>query len=86
MSYSCMDTYIHALFNLQVPLKLPLRLTWRAGPDTPFEMSGYVQSVMVQGTVYVEGVDAKDCIVMAYDTGSGKWTQLPPYTEHGALQ
>ena len=40
---------------LQVPLEFPLQLSWRRGPDMPFWMSGYVQSVVVEGTVYVGG-------------------------------
>ena len=44
-------------------------------------MSNYIQSVMVQGTVFVGGgwVDG-DSIVMEYDTCSGKWGMLPPYS------
>ena len=69
---------------LQVPLKLPLKLSWRCGPDMPFVMSGYVQSVVVEGTVYVGGGNAgdgsgNDYIVMTYDISKGKWATLPPY-------
>ena len=52
----------------------------------PFQMSGYVQSVMVQGKVYVGGGDADVVdhlnfyVVMAYDISSRKWATLPPYT------
>ena len=47
-------------------------------------MSGYVQSVVVQGTVYIGGGYAgrgsgKNYIIMAFDITSGKWTTLPPY-------
>ena len=50
----------------------------------PFAMSDYVQSVVVQGKVYVGGGEPKyandDCyIVMEYDIRSGKWAKLPPY-------
>ena len=43
-----------------------------------------MQSVIVQGTVYIGGGDAglgspNDYIVMAYETSSGKWATLPPY-------
>ena len=43
-----------------------------------------MQSVIVQGTVYVGGgiagyVSPNNYIVMAYDTTSGKWATLPPY-------
>ena len=49
-----------------------------------FGMSGYVQSVEVQGRVYVGGgiagtMRTDNYIVMEYDTSSGKWTKLPPY-------
>ena len=50
----------------------------------PFEMSDYVQSVVVEGTVYVGGGHAgpgsdNNYIVMAYDISSWKWDTLPPY-------
>ena len=69
---------------LQVPLKLPLKLSWRCGPDMPFGMSYYVQSVVVEGTVYVGGGNAglgsyNNYIVMTYDISTGKWATLPPY-------
>ena len=69
---------------LQVPLKLPLKLSWRRGPDMPFVMSGYVQSVVVKGKVYVGGgsVDFgsyNDYIVMTYDISTGKWATLQQY-------
>ena len=51
----------------------------------PFGMAGYVQSVMVQGKLYVGGGDAgrggDDYTVMEYDTRSGKWATLPPSQE-----
>ena len=69
---------------LQVPLKLPLKLSWRRCPDMPFGMHGYVQSVVVEGTVYVGGGYAghgsdNNYIVMTYDISTGKWATLPPY-------
>ena len=50
----------------------------------PFGMTGYVQSVVVQGRVYVGGGRAgygsdDHNIVMEYDISSGKWAKLPPY-------
>ena len=49
----------------------------------PFGMGGYVQSVLVEGTVYVgggvTGYDDNDYIVMAYVISSEQWTKLPPY-------
>ena len=49
----------------------------------PFGMGDYIQSVMVQGIVYVGGGwttrDNNDYMVMEYDTRSGKWGRLPPY-------
>ena len=50
----------------------------------PFTM-GNVQSVVVQGTVYIGGGitrDENDRVVMEYDTSSGKWGRLPPYITH----
>ena len=46
-------------------------------------MSG-LQSVVVQGTVYVGGgasdsYHGNERVVMEYDTSSGKWKELPPY-------
>ena len=69
---------------LQVSLKLPLKLSWRRGPDMSFWMGDYVQSVVVEGTVYVGGGNAgigsdNDYIVMTYDISTGKWTTLPRY-------
>ena len=49
----------------------------------PFEMGGYVQSVVVDGTVYVGGGvtnrNIEQYIVMTYDISTGKWATLPPY-------
>jgi hypothetical protein len=50
----------------------------------PFVMADYVQSVVVQGRVYVGGGwtgygSYSNYIVMEYDTSSGEWTKLPPY-------
>ena len=69
---------------LQVPLKLPLKLSWRRGPNMSFGMRGYVQSVVVEGIVYVGGGNAglgsdNNYIVMTYDISTGKWDTLPPY-------
>ena len=67
----------------QGPLKLPLQLRWRRGPNMPFEMDYYVQSVLVQGTLYVGGGESRGnnkYIVMAYDISGGKWAKLPPYS------
>ena len=65
-------------------MTFPLQLDWRHGPDMPFSMTNYIQSVEVDGTVYVGGGDAgKDeghYTVMAYDMQSCKWHTLPPYS------
>lgn len=53
----------------------------------PFGMSGHIQSVIMQGTVYVGGggigwdIDSgnNDHVVMEYNTISGEWSVLPPY-------
>ena len=64
-------------------MTFPLQLDWRRGPDMPFNMISYIQSVEVDGTVYVGGghavIDEDSCTVMAYDTQSRKWHTLPPY-------
>ena len=64
-------------------MTFPLQLNWRRGPDMPLSMSTYIQSVEVDGTVYVGGGDADkyedDYIVMAYSMQSCKWYTLPPY-------
>ena len=61
-----------------------MQLDWRRGPDMPFKMSSYIQSVEVDGTVYVGGgyatKDKDSYTVMAYDTQSYKWRTLPPYS------
>ena len=54
----------------------------------PFGMGDYVQSVVVQGRVYVGGGEAgynsdDNYIVMEYDISSGKWAKLPPYRACG---
>ena len=50
----------------------------------PFAMCDYIQSVEVEGTVYVGGGLADKTnnmyIVMTYDTQSCKWHTLPPYS------
>ena len=72
--------------TLQVPLQFPLQLRWRCGPDMPLGITGYVQSVVVQGKVYVGGghTDRRNGdIVMVYDISSLKWAELPPYRAQG---
>ena len=68
-------------------MTFPLQLDWRRGPDMPFSMGYYIQSVEVDGTVYVGGGDADknedSYIVMAYDMQSCKWHTLPPYSARG---
>ncbi len=46
-------------------------------------MSGYIQSVEINDTVYVGGETSgneDDYIVMAYNTQSCQWHTLPPYS------
>ena len=67
--------------------KLPLQLKWRRGPDMPFKMSDYAQSVQIQGTLYVGGGDAgifneNNYVVTTYDIRAGKWATLPPHRAH----
>ena len=77
---ACPKICIH---YMQVPLKLPLQLKWRRGPDMPFGVSG-TRLAQVQGTLYVGGVtdssDVNDYIVLTYDISAGKWATLPPYS------
>ena len=65
-------------------MTFPLQLDWRHGPDMPISMSSNIQSVEVDGTVYVGGGHAdkhKDSYkVMAYSMQSCKWHTLPPYS------
>ena len=65
-------------------MTFPLQLDWRRGPDMPFSMNTYIQSVEVDRTVYVGGGDAdKDednYTVIAYSMQSCKWHTLPPYS------
>ena len=78
----------HLPFMLQEGhvIKFPLQVKWTRGPDMPFGMSTYIQSVTIQDTVYVGGGDAgmgspnNNYIVMTYNTRSCKWHQLPPFT------
>ena len=49
----------------------------------PFGMSHYIQSVQVQGTLYVgggHGDSDNEYIVMTYEISAGKWATLPPYS------
>ena len=66
---------------MQKKLKLPLQLNWKRGPDMPVAMSSYVQSVVVQGKLYVGGgfTFGNEHIVMVYNISSGEWATLPPY-------
>ena len=48
----------------------------------PFGMSGYVQSVVVEGRVYVGGGLAgmyAANVIMEYNPSSAKWADLPSY-------
>ena len=53
----------------------------------PFAMSSYIQSVVVQGRVYVGGggssTTSNNYMVMEYESDSGRWVTLPPYTASG---
>ncbi len=70
-----------------------LTFDWRCGPKMhckemgDYEMGGYIQSVMINGSVYVGGGKASkgkhDAVVVEYS--SGKWSQLPPYKPSFAM-
>ena len=80
--------HFHLPFMLQEGhvIKFPLQVKWTRGHE--FGMGDYIQSVTIQDTVYVGGGDAgltspnNNYIVMAYNTSSCKWHQLPPYTAY----
>ena len=65
-------------------MTFPLQLDWRRGPDIPFSMCAYIQSVEVKGTVYVGGGwtdrDEDRYTVMAYNPQSCNWHALPLYS------
>ena len=49
----------------------------------PFQIVGYVQSVVVQDIVYVGGgVAGNDRVIIEYNTSSAKWARLPSYQLH----
>ena len=60
-----------------------LNIKWIIGPDMPFGLSAHIQSVLVQGLLYVGGGRAdyvhQECMVMAFHIQSRKWHELPPY-------
>ena len=68
-------------------MTFPLQLDWRRGPDIPFSMHDYIQTVEVEGTVYVGGgwTGRKEdhYTVMAYNPQSCNWHTLPPYSATG---
>ena len=50
----------------------------------PFKMRSYIQSVLIQDTLYVGGGETgldsdNNYVVMTYDITEGKWATLPPY-------
>ena len=54
----------------------------------PFEMAGYIQTVVVEGKFYIGGGTAgygsnNNHMVAVYDTSSRKWSTLPPYRVYG---
>ena len=65
-------------------MTFPLQLDWRRGPDIKFSMCDYIQSVEVEGTVYVGGgwTDRRGDrhTVMAYNPQSCNWHALPLYS------
>ena len=64
-------------------MTFPLQLDWRRGPDNPFSMCDYIQSVEVEGIVYVggwTGWEEDRHTVMAYNPQSCNWHALPPYS------
>ena len=65
-----------------MPLQSPLQLSWRCSLDVPHGVKGYVQSAVVQGSVYIGGgqnAGRHDSIVMEYNISSEKWVEIPRY-------
>jgi len=67
-----------------------LHIEWETGPAMPVGMSGYVQSVVIESTVYVGGGHANyadsEAIVMSYNSSTSKWRKLPRYpSRHFAM-
>jgi len=62
---------------------LSLLLDWSRGPNMPYAMSGNIQAVTIDQTVYVGGGDTGRAggnpIVMVFNTQSSKWHTLPRY-------
>jgi len=59
-----------------------LSLKWTKGPDLPFRMDGYIQSVVIEDTLYVGGGSAgrgNNCTIMAYHTHTQNWHKLKPF-------
>ena len=64
--------------------QVSLELTWVHGPNVPFAMTNYAQSVMVHERLYMGGGVAaglcnKNFIVNYYDITLGKWGKLHKY-------
>ena len=77
---------------MQNGLETPLNFTWRRGEtDMPFVMEAHVQSVFLDGRVYVGGGDtwknvSHGYVVFAYHISSEKWSRLMPYpSSHFAM-
>ncbi len=66
---------------------LSLQLNWKIGSDMPAPMSTHIQSVEIHGTIYVgggvAGLTKYDYVVMAYNTKSCQWSNLPSYNTRG---
>ncbi len=66
---------------------LSLQLNWKIGSDMPAPMSTHIQSVEIHGTMYVgggvAGLTKYDYVVMAYNTKSCQWSNLPSYNTRG---
>ena len=65
-------------------------MEWETGPAMPVGMSGYLQSVVIETTVYVGGGHAnyadREAVVMCYNSNTGKWKKLSEYcSRHFAM-
>ena len=62
-------------------LGVPLKFEWRQGNDLPFEMTDYVQAVVIEDCMYVGGGDKCGNTVLSFSvqTETCIWRTLPPY-------
>ena len=86
--HCCTKNWPHtsSYYNIFIALfsQVSLELTWVRGPNVPFAMTNYAQSVTVHGKLYMGGGVAagkrsNNFIVNYYDITSERWGDLPKY-------